>query len=323
MPYRRPKSPYYWISWTDASGQKIRRSSGTSNKAEATAMEQRLRADSHDARKKIGGTSAAFDVILAEYLQQPGRLTKPRISAARCLRDVFAGLSLMDIKPHHVRAYIEERQEEVADATINKELVLFSAAINEYNRRFGVSVPNPVTGMKLKESTGKTRWITKEEAKRLILAASPHVADYITVGLYTGMRRKEMTDLTWKQVFLDAGHIMVRQSKTKRGEVKYRMLPIHEKVKQALDNCKARWPNSVLVFDGIQDFKTGFHGACQRALIADLTPHDMRHTFASWLVQAGTPLFEVQRLLGHSSINLTMRYAHLAPENLKSAVNRL
>lgn len=323
MPYKRPNSPYYWISWTDASGHKVRRSSGSADKAEATAMEQRLRADSHDARKKVQGVSAAFDIILIEYLEQPGRLTAPRRTAARQLQEAFAGQSVLDIKPHDIRAYIEERQEEVADPTINKELVLFSAAINEYNRRFGAMIPNPVSGLKLRESSGRTRWITKEEAKKLLLAASPHVADYITIGLYTGMRRKEMTTLNWRDIDLARGIITVRCSKTKRGEEKYRAIPIHGNVKLALDNCKARWPESVLVFDGIQDFKTGFRGACERAGIEKFTPHDMRHTFASWLVISGVNLYEVKDLLGHSTIKLTERYAHLAPENLKAAVNRL
>lgn len=323
MPYKRPNSPFYWIAWTDASGHKIRRSSGTADKAEATAMERRLRADSHDARKKVQGVSAAFDTILIEYLQQPGRLTKPRISAARCLKETFEGQSVLDIKPHDIRAYIEERQEEVADATINKELVLFSAAINEYNKRFGSSIPNPVSGMKLRESTGRTRWITKEEAVRLIECASPHVADYITIGLYTGMRRKEMTTLKWTDVDDTRGILTVRNSKTKRGEERYRAIPIHGNVKLALENCKARWNESAYVFDGIQDFKTGFRGACARARIENFTPHDMRHTFASWLVIGGVNLYEVKDLLGHSTIKLTERYAHLAPENLKAAVNRL
>lgn len=286
-------------------------------------MEQRLRADSHDARKKVQGISAAFDIILIEYLEQPGRLTAPRRTAARQLQEAFAGQSVLDIKPHDIRAYIEERQEEVADPTINKELVLFSAAINEYNRRFGAMIPNPVSGLKLRESAGRTRWITKEEAKKLLLAASPHVADYITIGLYTGMRRKEMTTLKWRDIDLARGIITVRCSKTKRGEEKYRAIPIHGNVKLALDNCKARWPESPLVFDGIQDFKTGFRGACERAGIEKFTPHDMRHTFASWLVISGVNLYEVKDLLGHSTIKLTERYAHLAPENLKAAVNRL
>ena len=69
--------------------------------------------------------------------------------------------------------------------------------------------------------------------------------------------------------------------------------------------------------------QNGFKAACERAEIKDLRVHDLRHTCASWLVQAGVPLLEVSKLLGHSTIEMTERYAHLAPENLKAAVGVL
>jgi site-specific recombinase XerD len=73
----------------------------------------------------------------------------------------------------------------------------------------------------------------------------------------------------------------------------------------------------------IGSVKKGFAGACKRAGISDYVPHDLRHTFASWLVQKGVSLYEVRDILGHSSIKLTERYAHLAPENLVGAISKL
>lgn len=322
MPYRRGDSPHYWISWTDASGKQLRKSSGTADKAEATALEQKHRAESYTARKKSGGISAAFDAVLIEYLSREGRLIPRNLSMARHLMAAFKNKSLLDVKPHDIQAYIEDRQDdEVAVATINRELVLLSAAINEYNRRFGASIPNLASGMKMREPEGRVRWITHEEAERLIAHAAPHIADFITLGLFTGMRRREMMELTWDRVDFNTGLILLeaQHTKTKRR----RAIPIHDKVTAALSNCKTRWPESPLVFDGIGDFKRGFAGACNRAGITDFTPHDMRHTFASWLVQQGVELYAVQQLLGHSSIKLTERYAHLAPRNLVDAVRKL
>jgi integrase len=71
------------------------------------------------------------------------------------------------------------------------------------------------------------------------------------------------------------------------------------------------------------DLKRGFAGACRRARITNFRQHDLRHTCASWLVMAGVPLPEVRDLLGHSSIKVTERYAHLAPENLRRAIDSL
>ena len=322
MPYKRGDSPFYWISWTDASGKQLRKSAGTADKAEATALEQKHRAESYVARKKTGGVSAAFDAVLIEYLTRENRLDPRNRSMARHLMAAFKGKSLLDIKPHDIQAYIEDRHDdEVAVATINRELVLLSAAINEYNRRFGTSIPNPASGMKMREPEGRVRWITHEEADRLIASAAPHIADFITLGLFTGMRRREMMELEWKRVDFAQALILLeaQHTKTKRR----RAIPIHDKAEVALRNCKARWPESPLVFDGIGDFKKGFAGACRRAGITDFTPHDMRHTFASWLVQQGVELYAVQQLLGHSTIKLTERYAHLSPKTLADAVKKL
>jgi integrase len=87
-------------------------------------------------------------------------------------------------------------------------------------------------------------------------------------------------------------------------------------------------PDSVWVFahksgERIQFMQNGFQAACGRAGIKDFRVHNMRHTCASWLVQGGVPLLEVSKRLGHSTIEMAERYAHLAPENLKATVGVL
>lgn len=96
---------------------------------------------------------------------------------------------------------------------------------------------------------------------------------------------------------------------------------------------RRRWvaehcPDAIWVFcrtesSRIQDVKKGFTTACARAGINDFRIHDLRHTCAAWLVSEGVPLSEVWDLLGHQSITMTERYAHLAPERVRSAVARL
>ncbi|WP_323696609.1 MULTISPECIES: site-specific integrase [Thiorhodovibrio] len=87
----------------------------------------------------------------------------------------------------------------------------------------------------------------------------------------------------------------------------------------------AHCPNSQWVFcrkDGsrMRSSSTGFARACKDVGISDFRFHDLRHTCAAWLVQAGVPLTEVRDVLGHSTIKMTERYAHLAPENIRNAV---
>ena len=117
---------------------------------------------------------------------------------------------------------------------------------------------------------------------------------------------------------------------TKNG--KRRAVPLNEEARKALESLgrfrAEHCPDSIWVFshrngERVQYMQNGFKAACRRARLTDLRVHDLRHTCASWLVQAGIPLLEVSKLLGHSTIEMTERYAHLAPENLKAAVGVL
>ena len=75
--------------------------------------------------------------------------------------------------------------------------------------------------------------------------------------------------------------------------------------------------------DRVKNIRKSFKSACSRAGIENFRIHDLRHTFASWLVMEGVPLFEVSKLLRHASIQMTERYAHLAPDHLHNAVDNL
>lgn len=135
--------------------------------------------------------------------------------------------------------------------------------------------------------------------------------------------------LEWTDIDFDRGLILVRPAPTAKGKPRARSIPIHPTCREGLLSCRMRCCDSRFVFCGddpaqrIISYKKGFAGACRRATIRNFRIHDMRHTFAAWLVQAGRPLAEVRDLLGHSSIRQSERYAHLAPENLRAAVASL
>ena len=157
------------------------------------------------------------------------------------------------------------------------------------------------------------------------------------MAIYTGLRRGELFKLEWRDIAFDKGEkglITVRD--TKNHETRY--VPMSNTVRQALlkhprrmvpadGNSKARV--SPLVFssdsgNAITDVKKGFAGALRRAGIQrHVRFHDLRHTFASHLVMRGVDIRTVARLLGHKDIKVTMRYAHLGPDHLQSAVDAL
>lgn len=321
MPYRQAKSQFWTISYIDASGKQVRRASGTTDYAEAKALEQKLRAEGFEARKKAGGVSASFQRVLLEYVTKKESLDPTTKSRCKLLLAHFRDKALPDITRQDVINYAAKRLTTVSQSTVNREIAILSAAIAEFNRRHGCDIPNPASKMKKREPEGRVRWITKAEARYLIACASPQVADFITLGLMTGMRNGEMMELTWDRVDRQRGLILLEAQHTKTE--RRRTIPIHEKAEETLARCRTRWPQSPYVFGGYGSFKKGFAGACARAGITNFHIHDLRHTFASWLVMAGVNLYEVKDLLGHSSIELTQRYAHLAPENLRRAVGTL
>jgi integrase len=326
MPYRQRDSVYWWISYTDPSGHRVRCSSGTTDHAQARALEQAQRANGYATR--VASTGQLLDAVVAEYLAP--RLSARTRSTARHLAAHLAGRTVESLDAAAIHGYLVTRQEEgAAPATINKELAMLSAAINAWNLKHGTTLPNRASRAKLPEPAGVVRWITQDEAQRLIAAASPPVADFIRIGLYTGLRAEALLTLEWSDIDFERGLIIVRPKLTPRAKPRARSIPIHPTCRDGLLSCRMRCATSCYVFCAedserhILSFKKGFAAACRRAQIESFRIHDMRHTFASWLVIAGRPLAEVRDLLGHSSIRQTEIYAHLAPENLRAAVASL
>ena len=268
------------------------------------------------------------ELLLAFLLDQGEQKTAVRDRAALLhLYPVFTERRLSEIRALDVRRYIRERQRAGAAAsTINKEIGVLSRAIRWAIRELGLALENPVEGLKQREPEGRVRWLTQSQAAALVAAAgllgprAGHLADVITLALHTGMRKGELLGLAWSQVDFEHGLIVLEGRQTKSG--KRRAIPLNGLAWAALERRRAVGAGP-LVFGGVKDVKRSFAHACQVAGITDFRFHDLRHTFASWLVQAGVPLTEVRDLLGHASIEMTERYAHLAPERLRGAVARL
>ena len=274
-------------------------------------------------------TPLTFDDLLLAFLLDLGEVksaVRDR-AAMQHLYPVFTERRLSEIRALDVRRYIRERQRAGAAAsTINKEIGLLSRAVRWANRELGMALQNPVEGLKQREPEGRVRWLTQRQAAALVAAAgllgarAAHLPDVITLALHTGMRKGELLGLEWARV--DEAHHLVYLEAQHTKSARRRSIPLNGPAWAALERRRAVGAGP-LVFGGVKDVKRSFAHACQLAGITDFRFHDLRHTFASWLVQAGVPLTEVRDLLGHASIEMTERYAHLAPERLRRAVGRL
>ncbi|MGH7183385.1 MAG: site-specific integrase, partial [Nitrospiraceae bacterium] len=171
------------------------------------------------------------------------------------------------------------------------------------------------------------RWLTANEEERLLAVSSPWLREIIGLALNTGMRQGEILNLQWQDVDFARGVLMVMQSKNGT----HRTIPLNATVYELLAGKQATTGasrGSVFLTPlgnvlHVRYLVREFYEARNRAGIPDFRFHDMRHTFATRLVQRGVDLYKVQRLLGHKTNLMTQRYAHHSPESLREGVNVL
>ncbi len=220
----------------------------------------------------------------------------------------------------------------VGRSTVDKDLGVLKAFFNWCVSR-GMAASNPVRKVKgFREDNTRLRYLTEEEYQRLIEAAqkvrSPHLAEKIALAVHTGLRRGNLFNLRWDQI--DFLNRVLRVSRTKTNHP--HAVPLNETALAILERLHRDPSASPYVFphgggkhegQPVKDVKNAFHTALDAAGIQDFTWHDLRHTFASWLVMRGANLRSVADLLGHRSLKMAMRYAHLSPAYLAKEVGLL
>jgi integrase len=171
-----------------------------------------------------------------------------------------------------------------------------------------------------REPQGRLRWLTEEEIKALLAACdkstSRELRHGVVLALNTGLRLSELYGLTWDRVDLTRG--VLRLELTKAG--KRREVPINADAFAALSSLGPRSEGRVFK---VRDPRQSYRHAVRRARLDDVTFHTLRHTFASWAMMRGMPLKDLQEALGHATLTMTMRYAHLAPERLRHSFSLL
>lgn len=241
------------------------------------------------------------------------------------LLPAFGAWPLNTIRRGDVSTFVSRKREEgLKPGSINRYIVALRHAL-------GLAVQWETPGMDrnplqkyplLKENNLITRFISEEETQRLKKALfeseNQHLAAIVGLLLVTGARKNEVLRARWEQ--FDLERRQWRVPKAKSGY--HRFIPISDVAYQILTERRALSLDSPWLFPSpttgkpFVEIYNSWNTARRRAGLKDLRIHDLRHSFASALVNGGTPLYEVQKLLGHSSIRTTERYAHLAPERL-------
>jgi integrase len=269
--------------------------------------------------------------VLNHYLQQRGpKIAAPeRIAyAVLALTDFFEGNTVAEVTPEACSKYLESRGR--SKGTVRRELGALRAAIN-YAYKSG-RITRPVTVELPERPEPRDRWLTRIEAAQVIRAARTAQARlymplFILLGLYTGRRKEAILSLRWPQVDLEVGRIDFEVAGRRRTNKKRGVIQIPPRLLPHLRRARKRGTDLgyVLHINGerIKDIKKGFAAACERAGVGGVSPHTLRHTAATWLMQAGTDVWQASGFLSMSMETLQRVYGHHHPDYQREAAENI
>jgi len=267
-------------------------------------------------------------MFIENYSKVNKRSWKDDFYRLRKCSDFFGNVNLDEVSPLDLEKLKSSMLKAgISKSTINRHLAILKTFYN-VAIEWGYANQNPVKGVKFfsEKDTLRQRILTAKEEDRLLEAASEHLKPILIIALHTGMRRGEVLSLQWSP-HIDFETREIRVEETKSG--KPRIVDINSRLFNELMRLKNENQNNRYVFVNpktgkpYRKLQTSFDGACRRAGIEGLRFHDLRHTFASRLVEEGVDLIRVKELLGHSTVKITERYTHSSREERKKAVELL
>src|SRR5437899_3339096 len=324
--YKRGNS---WCVGFTVNGRRVRETVGPNKKIAqkvlSLRMTQVLENRYFPPNRQVG--RMPFNEFVQMYLERVVSLMKSirteRNRVKRWVKDL--GMRpIGQITRAQIESWRREKMSRCKPATINRDLSRLRHMLN-IAVEWELLEESPMQGIKfLRENNARTRYLSLEECQRLIASCmAPHIRAMVSVALHSGMRLGEILNLRWRDLDFASGFILVRDSKN--GESRH--VPM-DTILFALFRAYPRRVGADLVFSSssggrIVDVRTGFLNSCKRAGIADLHFHDLRHTFASQFVMAGGDLYILKEILGHKSLTMTQRYAHLSPTYKIKAIDRI
>jgi integrase len=315
------------------------------------------------ARKKRRATLTLTEFIDERYRDWLAANTQTADATEKRIRAAFKedlGRPLVEFSAWIIEKWRSARLKSgKAPATVNRDLAalgsLFSRALE-----WGLIDVHPLAVVKqLQEPDGRVRWLSDDEEDRLRAALDAreareraarvnandwraarnyellpllddatyidHLKPMVLLSLNTGLRQGETLKLRWDAVDLDRAILTVRGATAKSRRIRH--VPLNDEAHAALMQWRAQTPGE-FVFPGrtgspVTEIKTAWGNLLDRAGVTEFTWHDMRHHFASKLAMAGVDLNVIRELLGHADLNMTIRYAHLAPAHKALAVAKL
>ena len=281
--------------------------------------------------------SKAIERYIADVIPTKPKNSINQVGQLHWWKEQLGDYLLADITPALIAQYRDklarspsQRSESRSPATVNRYLAVLSHLFTMTVKEWGWLEDNPLRKVtKPKEPRGRVRFLSDEERTRLLEECKKSESQYlytaVVLALSTGGRRMEILGLPWKDVDFTRGIITLHE--TKNGE--RRILPLAGHALELMkQHARVRHVNCGLVFPGKNfsnpiDLRTPFENALKRAGITDFRWHDLRHSCASYLAMNGASLAEIAEILGHKTLQMVKRYAHLSEAHTSKVVTRM
>lgn len=316
----------WWIDVVAPTGERVRRSTSTPDKALAQEYHDRLKAELWRLAKLGEKPRHTWNDAVVRWLKERAHKNTAGEDKTklRWLDQFLGGKYLDTIGRAQIDRITDAKQAQgCSNATVNRTLELVRAILRKCVNEWEWLERAPHVRM-LNEPKRRIRYLTREEAQRLLDELPEHLADMAAFALATGLRAANVTGLLWSQVDLARRMAWIHPDQAKAR--KAIAVPLNAEAAALITKQIGKHLTHVFSFRGrpiTQVSTKAWYAALERAGIDDFRWHDLRHTWASWHVQGGTPLFALQELGGWESPEMVRRYAHLAADHLAPYAERL
>lgn len=328
--YTDPRSKTKYISYTDVTGKRVRKSLQTKNQAVATLKAAQIL----DKSKAKDSGNMPLELFLTRYREFLKAARNPHTAyrfelAMRNLQDFKRVEYLRDITPaliDELAIHLKSKLKKPSAAGVNRKIQALKTAMRQAEFWDLIPPQNWRKVTRFKQSKGRIEFHTPAEIKQILDIFNEDWQLVVMLGCRAGLRKGEIARLKWADVDFLNNQLYIAPHKTE----KHRFIPIADDLRRALEQAQRKAEGKEFVINiGLpesrytKDYLSVYYQKATKGLGFHCFLHKLRHTFASHLVQAGVELYRVSKLLGHSSIKMTEIYAHLAPTDLISAIKKL
>ena len=321
--YKRGK--FWWISITGPSGQRIQQSAKTTDKKRAQEYHDTLKAELWRIEKLKQRPTYYWQDAVTRWIQESEKKTLDNdILHLRWVDPFLYGKPLAGITSSDIdQLRLAKKKTGVKNSTVNRMLEVVRAILNRCEREWDYIDKAPFVRM-LSEPQKRIRWLTHAEFEKLLDELPSHLSAMAKFSVTTGLRESNVINLRWSEIDMQKHCAWVHADEMKNA--RSLAIPLNKDAMRVITEQIGNHDIFVFTYNGKPVTRANNHAwrkALKRSEIYNFRWHDLRHTWASWHIQNGTPLHVLKDLGGWSDMKMVMRYAHLSPGHLSEYAGNL